>query len=396
MQLNSNEVKFIIGDSELVGNMPNIPAWQPFDDVIINYLDSVSKLLLKNPAAKQYPDVITFGFWCRKSSIMNIKKQFSSLDNRIGRGVAFHIAPSNVAVNFAYSLVIGLLSGNANIVRLPSKEFEQVDIISNAFKGVLNEDIKPYICLLQYSHNQSITDYLSSISDTRIIWGGDNTIFEIRKSSLKPRAIEITFADRYSLCVINADEYLKVESKTSLARGFYNDTYLTDQNACTSPRVIVWMGDNIEDAQEIFWEELLKIVQDEYRIEPSQVVSKYTALCKQAATYGKAKAENFKNNLIIRVKLETLYDDITELRVNSGYFIEYGAKSLYELLPLLNSKCQTLSYYGISVDKIKQFIMDSRPRGIDRIVPIGKTMDFSLVWDGFDLITSLTRRIEFI
>lgn len=40
-----------------------------------------------------------------------------------GRGVAFHIAPSNVAVNFAFSLAAGLLTGNANIVRLSSKPF---------------------------------------------------------------------------------------------------------------------------------------------------------------------------------------------------------------------------------------------------------------------------------
>ena len=29
--------------------------------------------------------------------------------------------------------------------------------------------------------------------------------------------------------------------------------------------------------------------------------------------------------------------------------------------------------------------------GIDRIVPVGKTMDFSLVWDGRDLINELSR-----
>ena len=35
-----------------------------------------------------------------------------------------------------------------------------------------------------------------------------------------------------------------------------------------------------------------------------------------------------------------------------------------------------------------------KPKGIDRIVPIGKTSDFSLNWDGIDLINSLSRVIE--
>ena len=47
-----------------------------------------------------------------------------------------------------------------------------------------------------------------------------------------------------------------------------------------------------------------------------------------------------------------------------------------------------------AANKIQDFVMTSRPRGIDRIVPIGKTMDFSLVWDGYDLIRSLSREIS--
>ena len=107
-------------------------------------------------------------------------------DNRIviGKGVAFHIAPSNVAVNYAYSLVTGLITGNINIVRIPSKEFQQIDIINEAIKETLSDfkDVANYICLIRYGHDKQINDYLSSISDIRIIWGGDNTIAAIRES----------------------------------------------------------------------------------------------------------------------------------------------------------------------------------------------------------------------
>ena len=43
-----------------------------------------------------------------------------------GRGLAYHIGPSNVPMNFAFSLFYSLLAGNPTIVRLPSLNFPQI------------------------------------------------------------------------------------------------------------------------------------------------------------------------------------------------------------------------------------------------------------------------------
>ena len=48
----------------------------------------------------------------------------------IGCGLALYISPSNVPMNFAYSLVFGLLSGNNNPIR-PSKKHIQTEPINN-------------------------------------------------------------------------------------------------------------------------------------------------------------------------------------------------------------------------------------------------------------------------
>lgn len=394
MPLNSNKIKYVIGNSDIIDSMVTIPAFQPFDDTVINYLDTVSKILLNSMEAKQYPDVITFAFWCRRASMKSLQKPYVDLIQRLGRGIAFHIAPSNVAVNFAYSLVVGLVSGNANIVRLPSKDFEQVRIICDALCSTTDSNLEPYICLIRYEHNQAITDYLSSICDTRIIWGGDQTISTIRKSPMKARANEITFADRYSICIINSDEYVNDSDKKSITQGFYNDTYLTDQNACTSPRLVVWTGSKIQEAQKVFWSELHNFIKDRYIIQPVQAVNKYTNLCKQAIHSQSIRLVKQDDNLIMRVKVDTITDKLMEFKGNSGYFMEYEAETLEELLPLLTSQCQTISYYGIRIDILQNFIMKLRPRGVDRITPIGKTMDFSLVWDGYDLIRCLSREVS--
>ena len=38
--------------------------------------------------------------------------------------------------------------------------------------------------------------------------GRDDTINQIRKNPLQPQAFDITFSDRYSLCALNADQFI--------------------------------------------------------------------------------------------------------------------------------------------------------------------------------------------
>ena len=50
-------------------------------------------------------------------------------------GLVFHITPSNIPTNFAYSLLFGLLTGNSNIIKVPTKIFPQIEIISSTLKN---------------------------------------------------------------------------------------------------------------------------------------------------------------------------------------------------------------------------------------------------------------------
>ena len=50
--------------------------------------------------------------------------------------------------------------------------------------------------------------------------------------------------------------------------------------------------------------------------------------------------------------------------------------NLSELEKIINRKYQTLSYFGIEKNELNKFILDSKPNGIDRIVPIGRTSTF--------------------
>jgi len=391
------QIIYLVGNAQLIEEMKSVAPKRPFDDSVIEFLNVLSKELMSDKEAKQYPDVITLGFWLRKASISKMKSRFLHEDGNIylGRGVVFHIAPSNVPVNYAYSLVTGLLTGNANIVRIPSKDFPQVSIINNAIKRALkvHETIIPYICLVKYERNIEINNILSGIADVRVVWGGDATIAEIRKSSLRPRASEITFADRYSIAVIDSDRYLEKENKGKVAEDFYNDTYLTDQNACTSPRIVIWTGCNKEEAKNIFWTELHEKVAAKYTFQSIQGVNKLTSSYLIAATSDGVKVIEQADNLITRVEIKEVFANIMDLKDNSGYFFEYDCDDISELRNLCNNThCQTISYIGDN--KMFTHLLESGIRGVDRIVPMGKTMDFDLIWDGYNLVERMTRVIR--
>lgn len=381
--------------------MPDITeipgACRPFADETIDFLNSLSALILKDRESRLYPDVVTFAFFCRKASLMQMKKRYLPDGLRLGRGLVFHIAPGNVPVNFAYSMVCAMLAGNSSIVKLSSKQFPQVDIILRQLHALENDPVSQRIVLLRYNHDTDCTDRLSSVADIRVIWGGDNTINLIRKSPLQPRSTDICFADRYSICAINAEKLLQSDPQTMirLADAFYNDTYLFDQNACSAPHLIVWVGNSsaCAEAHSIFLTAVHNRLGQRYSLQPVLAVDKLTNFYRQAIEHG-ASRNITPDNLIICSQLPELRPGIEKLKCAGGFFTEYNAKSLDEIAPIISKKYQTLAYFGFDRDTLAQFITTNLPAGIDRIVPIGETSSFSLVWDGINLISAMSREIS--
>lgn len=372
----------------------------PFADEVLDFFNDLSKDILLDKEAKEFSDIITYAFWIRRASLIKYRDKYQNRMSDIsgicmGRGVTFHIAPSNVPINYMYSFAVGMLTGNINIVRVSSKNFEQISIVNRILIETLKKHrgIIPYIYFVKYERSKEINDYFSKIADIRIIWGGDETINELRQSPLKVRAREITFADRYSLAVIDSDSYMRRDDKERFAKNFYNDTYLTDQNACTSPRIVIWTGNNVQMAKQEFWKYLYEIVFTQYHIQSIQAVDKLTNLFLVASETKCTLIKEYDNRMM-RIQLKNLNTNVMNHRGNSGFFYEYDCNDILELKEIINDKCQTIGYEGDA--KMFLPLLNSGITGIDRIVPIGKTMDFDFIWDGYDLFAQLTKNIAVI
>lgn len=367
---------------------------RPYSEEAIGFLAKWSGLLLASPAARLYPDVATFAFWCRRSNLLKLREAAALEEGRLGRGLVFHIAPSNIPVNFAFSYAFGLLAGNANIVRLPSADFPQAVILCDTCREALNDfpEIARRTAWVRYPADAETTTYFSRLADGRMIWGGDATIASVLAGGGKPRSADVLFADRYSICLIDGERVLSAPEKELqvLAQSFYNDTWLMDQNACSSPQLILWLNAS-EEAKERFWTAADAEAERKYRLQAASAVDKYEHLCADAADGLPIRRAVRMGNMTYRVELSALPEDICSLRGKCGYFYEYDLADLGELAPRITEKVQTAAYFGLDPLSLRQWVLDGRLRGIDRIVPVGKAMDINVIWDGYDIVRALSR-----
>ncbi len=375
----------------------------PFDNRIIDFSNRISKRLLKNPIYGKRPELIALAFWLRKSNLIRIKKEnvglFSHKNISLNPiGMVFHVCPANVDTMFFYSLAISLTMGNKNIIRLSNRLSDP--FINFLFK-TLNEELntnqsklfRNYISVIKYDHNEKINTFFSNICDARLIWGGDNTSITFKKFIGNPRCKDIAFSDRNSLSIIKVSKFyeLNEKEKFEFTRLFFNDSYTFDQLGCSSPQSIFLIGNKKESDDFIndFYNRLNGIVDKNYNTDYGSLASlKLNNMFKDVIEKEVRNIKRKSNGLIF---LNSSNEKIKK-SCGGGYFYTYNIKSVSQIKTYINRKVQTLSYFGLSKDDLNVIINDSRGLGIDRIVPIGKSLAFDYIWDGYNLCEELSSK----
>ena len=390
------EVLYLVGDGNISNN-----AIAPFSDIVCELLSDISVSLMKHKDAGNYPDLIAFSFWCRKANLTILRKRFYQTKQiRLGRGIVFHVTPSNVPVNFAFSLCFGLIAGNSNVVRVSSMFMPQVDIICAVLNTLLKQtkykEIKHHISVVQYQYSDQITSILSSLCDARIIWGGDKTIQDIRQYQIAPRCIDIAFSDRYSISVLNNHVIDKItpQELSKVAAGFYNDAYTMDQNACSSPHIVFWYGKCSTEGKEKFWNAVYEVAASKYELTEIKAIDKYSKLLDDSIRDNNIIKVVNMENILTYVEIKELDKNLHQYRGVNGLFYSCELEDINSLVDIVNNKYQTLTYYGVDRNILENFIIENNVSGIDRIVPVGRALDMDVVWDGYDVISYLSRIVD--
>lgn len=376
-----------------------------FEDVAVKFVCSFATSLMKRPEAKSYPDLIALAYWMRKSNIKKLEASFSSdSDFKVPVGNVIHFAPSNVDTIFIYSLFLSLLVGNRNVVRVSEKSSAQKNILISTLNTEIEKpeflDIKERLSVVTYPHNDDITSALSLVADMRVIWGGDSTVEKISSFMLKPTATELKFANKYSLALIDAKEValLNGEDYQKLVKNFVNDTYWFGQQGCSSPRSVAWLNSSPNELIiDKFWRDVAGMAEVMFgdEILQADAMNKIVAAQLIAVDISASKYQQY-GKILTRVHLVDIaeHNRVRSEHCGAGLFFETEITELNELASVVDRKTQTISYFGFDSDSLKRDFAANKVFP-DRVVPIGQSLDFDILWDGHNLLNSFTRIISF-
>jgi hypothetical protein len=376
----------------------------PFDPAAVALVVTLSSRILRLSLARQYPELAALAHWFRPAQLKSLEDQCRPLGGALRvrpRGLVFVMAPANVEVLFIYGWLLSLLCGNGSIVRVSQRPNPAREVfLALVHELVADEILAPALSdswLITYGHDDAITARISAICDARLVWGGDATVSHVRSIALKPVAVEAAFADRFSFAVFSAEQMLSEDEPTllDLARRFANDTLWFGQQACSSPRAVVWIGDARASqlARERFWP-AYEAAAITFQNEPAAVISRVTDLFMLAAVGAIDRLGAPLAAFPGRAAGHSALAELREIHSGHGMFVEYDLPSLAEVASLMDDKDQTLVVHGFRDDEVEALVRALPNRAVDRIVTPGQATDFATVWDGADLFDVLTRKVS--
>lgn len=382
------------------------PLMPAYAEETIACLGEFSRLLLNLSEIKRYPDVAALAYWLRAANLKKIAEQKLADKSLLLRpvGNVLHIAPANIDTLFFYSGALSLLTGNRNLIRLSRRRGESQALILDALHRLYQNNrwrpILERLYLFESEHDDLVLKDVCQTIDLRIIWGGDATIANIRKIPIPAYCRELTFPDKFSLALLGSAELVQASDAelNSLIQKFVNDSYSFNQQACSSPKAVIWLGSlqDSENARRRFWPALEKflLMHDYPRSQSEQMSALINAQiigCQINIT--RIHTDGF---WFCRALISNLEPDFEQCHHGNAMFYELMIERIEQLTPQLKRQHQTLIYWGISGKMINNWLCTNLPKGIDRTVVIGNALDFNFIWDGVDISNNLVKKTVMI
>lgn len=377
------------------------PIHTPFAERLIDFLHSFGSAVLSDSSSRDFPELVVMGRYFRRGSIRrNFLNSHYAKATRLPRGLCFHLAPSNVDTIFLYSSLISLLCGNVCMVRVSQSTSSQMDIAFTHLNRLLTgefSDLASLLYIFTYPHDHRLTQRLSTMCHCRVLWGSDETIRDLRLVPLNPRANEVAFPNRFSGSVINAREFLSTSDCAEIIRKWIADIRFFEQGACSSPKVIYWVGkkEHINAARDKFESQALDLVRrHQFLSEPTSLMERFTYLTQLAASGKLLSSPGYLAGITFAKLADNLTISTRVEHPGHGVVLVEELEDIVDLPDRLNQLDQTLTHFGFSEGDLVGLCQNLPARAVDRIVPFGVALDFHHVWDGVDLVDVFSRFIQ--
>ena len=333
------------------------------------------------------PQFQTFSYFLRHKLL---KYDFSSRSSIItGRGLSIHYSPGNVPLNALYTWAVSFAAGNNNIVKLSTRSTESdLSSISPILRSLAASF--PYECFVLTDDYANFTQLTAPLADTRLIWGTNETIKNVKSVPSKHSCLDIPFSSKNSTLLLNLHKIPNRDSASyrHFISALASDLFFSNNHACTSPSTI-FLYTNLSECD--IQSQLSVLLKDAHLASVNRYPWSLSNLSDKILYLNKLYCEEPNTHVIHIAETPISYTYNASKQFKKTYWRHFNIqtlKSLPELLPHFDNTLQSISSFGFDQAEILSLLRE-RPVHL-RTVPLGQIHTFSLTWDGYNLPAILT------
>ena len=206
----------------------------------------------------------------------------------------------------------------------------------------------------------------------------------------------VWFGDRSSFSVLKGATLheLDGEGRSALAHRLFNDIFVFDQMACSSPHILYVVGEasTHHPAVELLLSSLAHLATANGRASATGHFMRKMVAAQRAAATGAASAIEWRD-----VSLTSAVSSAPGRpadRIGGGFLWIVYISSTRDLSTLASERDQTVTHFGLEPEEVGDLAEIIAQSGISRFAPVGSALDFDYVWDGYDIPFELTRLVR--
>ncbi|MBM3460844.1 MAG: AMP-binding protein [Armatimonadetes bacterium] len=291
-------------------------------------------------------------------------------------GVVLHVSAGNVFVSGADSLLHGLVTRNASLLKVSRADPLFPLLFARSVQEVDHTGlVGTAMAVLAFRGGEAeVERTLKRLVDGIVVWGGEDAVAAWRRE-LPERVRLIPHGPKYSFAILTSQGMLS-SNITEVCLSVARDVVLWEQRACSSPQVL-YVDESQGDAlTDMFVEELgkaLDVVGAGYppaRLEPDERVEilRHRELARMAQAFGESTLVSGRAWTIIRENSL----DFKFSPLNRTIYLK-GFRKWDEVLAqarALRGYVQTVSVLGVPRE-MRRIATDLARVGVDRITEVG-------------------------
>ena len=315
-------------------------------------------------------------------------------------GIVGHWPAGNVEIQPILSMTCGLLGGNAALVRVPSGLVDLTRILMGKLvQADLSGRLTRRIFMAAFEHGRhDLQAAMAQAVDGAMIWGGAESILQVRSLPFPHWARVSVFGPRISIAAMDAGAWGNPNEQKTWCLRLARDVWQFDQQACSSPQVLfLEKGAGRSTAQ--FLSNLQQAFETENRAHPRLSIAAVLT-----STICQARASWLLNDPAHQAAFPI--DPAWTLLVGSGVELPLPtqgktltvleADDLADAISKWDGNVQTLGLGMADEEKEKKLALLAGSKGVDRIVKLGRMHVFVPPWDGVDLIRPMVRMVRHV